>query len=193
MSSDDQTRWDRQHSSSAGADQPSSYLRQILESDAWHISRGLALDVAAGKGRNAIFLAEMDFKVVGIDISTIALEEARRRAEEKSLEITWHQADLEQIELPTAAYDLIVNFNYLQRSLFPQIQRALKPQGHIIFETYVIDQQAIGHPKNPAYLLNHNELLDHFRSFRVLCYREGKYTDGEGAAFRAGIFTQKIR
>jgi tellurite methyltransferase len=193
MASDDQTRWDRQHSSSAGSDQPSSYLRQILESDAWDISRGLALDVAAGKGRNAILLAEMGFGVVGIDISRIALEEARRRAEEKSLDITWHQADLEQIELPTAAYDLIVNFNYLQRSLFPQMQRALKPQGHIIFQTYLIDQPAIGHPKNPAYLLNHNELLDHFRSFRVLCYREGKYTDGGGAAFRAGIFTQKIR
>jgi tellurite methyltransferase len=193
MSSDDQTRWDRQHLSSAGADQPSSYLRQILESDAWHIPRGLALDVAAGKGRNAIFLAEMGFSVVGIDILKIALEEARRRAQEKSLEITWHQSDLEQIELPAAAYDLIVNFNYLQRSLLPQIRRALKPQGHVILETYLIDQQAIGHPKNPAYLLNHNELLDHFRSFRVLCYREGKYTDGGEAAFRAGIFAQKIR
>jgi tellurite methyltransferase len=193
MPSDDQTRWDRQHSSSRGADQPSAYLRQVFESDAWHIPRGLALDVAAGKGRNAIFLAEMGFSVVGVDISTTALDEARRRAEEKSLEIIWHEADLEQIELPTDAYDLIVNFNYLQRSLLPQIRRALKPQGHVILETYLIDQQAIGHPKNPAYLLNHNELLDHFRSFRVLCYREGKYTDGGEAAFRAGIFAQKIR
>jgi tellurite methyltransferase len=193
MSSDDQTRWDRQHSSTAGADQPSSYLRQILESDAWHIPRGIALDVAAGTGRNAIFLAEMGFTVAGIDISTVAIEKARRRADEKSLEITWLQADLEHIELSTDAYDLIVNFNYLQRSLFPQIRRALRPRGHVIFETYLIDQQAIGHPKNPAYLLGHNELLDHFRSFRVLCYREGKYADGGGAAFRAGIFSRKIR
>ena len=193
MASDDQTRWDRQYSSSAGADQPSDYLRQILESDAWHISRGLALDVAAGKGRNAILLAEMGFSVVGIDISTVALEEARRRADEKSLEITWLKADLEHIELLTGAYDLIVNFNYLQRSLFPQFRRALRPQGHVIFETYLIDQQAIGHPKNPAYLLDHNELLDHFRSLRVLCYREGQYIDIREAAFRAGIFAQKIR
>ena len=193
MSCDDKTRWDRQHGLSSGADQPSGFLRQVLESDAWHIPHGLALDVATGKGRNAIFLAKMGFSVVGIDISTIALEEARRRAAEKSLEISWHRADLEQIELPTAAYNLIVNFNYLQRSLFPQIQRALKPQGHVIFETYLIDQQAIGHLKNPAYLLNHNELLDHFRSFRVLCYREGKYTDGGGAAFRASIFSRKIQ
>ena len=193
MSSDDQTRWDRQHGLSPGADQPSNFLRQIIESDAWQIPRGLALDVAAGKGRNTIFLAETGFSVVGIDISSIALEEARRRAEEKSFRITWRQADLERIELPVAAYNLIVNFNYLQRSLFRQIRRALKPQGHIIFDTYLIDQQAIGHPKNPAYLLNHNELLDHFRNFRVLCYREGRYTDGGEPSFRAGIFAQKIR
>lgn len=193
MSGDDKTRWDRQHGLSSGADQPSGFLRQILESDAWHIPHGLALDVATGKGHNAIFLAEMGFRVVGLDISTIALEEARRRAAEKSLEISWHVADLEQIELPAAAYNLIVNFNYLQRSLVPQIRRALKPEGHVIFETYLIDQQAIGHPKNPAYLLNHNELLDHFRSFRVLRYREGKYTDTREASFRAGIFAQKIR
>ena len=99
---------------------------------------------------------------------------------------------MEQTELPSAAYNLIVNVNYLQRSLIYQIQRALKPQGYVIFETYLIDQQAIGHPKNPAYLLNHNELLHHFRSFRVLSYREGKYTDTGEAAFRAGIFAQKI-
>src|SRR5918995_5962071 len=126
MSSDDQTRWDRQHSSSPGADQPAGYLRQILESAAWHIPRGIALDLAAGKGANAIFLAEMGFSVVGIDISTIALEEARRRTAKNSLEIRWHLADLEQTELPSAAYNLIVNVNYLQRSLIHQIQRALK-------------------------------------------------------------------
>ena len=193
MSCDDQTRWDDQHLSSPGGDRPASYLRQILECDAWHIPRGLALDVAAGKGRNAIFLAELGFNVVAIDISKIALAEARRRAEEKSLVITWHQADLEQTELPTATYNLIVNFNFLQRSLLPQFRRALKPQGYLIFDSYLIDQQAIGRPKNPAYLLNHNELLDHFRNFRVLCYREGKYTDGGEAAFRSGIFAQKIR
>jgi tellurite methyltransferase len=192
MSSDDQTRWDHQYALSPGAYLPSGFLRQILDSDAWNIPRGVALDVAAGNGRNAIFLAERGFRVVAIDISPIALDEARRRAEKKSLEISWQQADLEKIELPQFAYDLIVNLNYLQRSLFPQIRKALKTDGRVIFETYLIDQQAIGHPKNPAYLLNHNELLEQFRNFRVLCYREGKFTDSEQLAFRAGIFSQKL-
>jgi tellurite methyltransferase len=192
MSSDDQSRWDHQYALSPAAELPSVFLWQILDSAAWDIPRGVALDVAAGTGRNAIFLAERGFRVVAIDISSIALDEARRRAEKKSLTISWHQADLEQIELPHNTYDLIVNFNYLQRSSFPQIRKSLKADGRVIFETYLVDQQAIGHPKNPAYLLNHNELLEQFRDFRVLCYREGKYTDAKQPAFRAGIFAQKL-
>ncbi|MDZ4346948.1 MAG: hypothetical protein U1E51_31440, partial [Candidatus Binatia bacterium] len=106
--------------------------------------------------------------------------------------ISWQQADLEQIELPKTTYDLIVNFNYLQRSLIPQIKAALRPGGHAIFETYLTGQEILGHPKNPAYLLGHNELLEQFRDFRVLWYREGKFTDDGEAAFRAGLLAQKL-
>ena len=131
MSSNDQTRWDRQHGLSPAADQPSRFLRQIIESDAWQVPRGLALDVAAGKGRNAIFLAETGFTVVGIDISSIALEEARRRAEEKSFRISWQQADLEQVELPAAAYNLIVKFQLSAAlNVSPNPQSAQAPGSH---------------------------------------------------------------
>ena len=72
------------------------------------------------------------------------------------------------------------------------MKSALAPGGYIVFETYLIDQQTIGHPKNPDYLLAHNELLNHFRDFRVLCYHEGKFADGGEPSFRAGIFAQKL-
>src|SRR5215813_13905859 len=64
----------------------------------------------------------------------------------------------------------------LQWSLVPQIKETLKPGGWVIFETYLIDQSKIGDPINPAYLLLHNELLDFFRDFRVLYYREGEFS-----------------
>ena len=193
MTTDDQVRWDRQHAAGQGTSHASGFLKEILLSDSWPIPRGRALDIATGKGRNAIFLAEQGFDVVAIDVSPVALDEARRRAAEKSLSISWQQADLEQIELPKTTCDLIVNFNYLQRSLIPQIKAALKPGGHVIFETYLIGQEMIGHPKNPAYLLRHNELLELFRDFRVLCYREGKFSAGEETAFRAGILAEKTK
>ena len=191
MTTGDQVRWDRQHAAGHGSDHASGFLKEILLSDSWPMPRGRALDIATGKGRNAIFLAEHGFDVVAIDVSPVALDEARQRAAGKSLSISWQQADLERIELPEATYDLVVDFNYLQRSLIPQIKAALKPGGHVIFETYLTGQEILGHPKNPAYLLRHNELLELFRDFRVLCYREGKFSAGEETAFRAGILAEK--
>jgi len=192
MSLDDQIRWDQQHAESPGVKLPSLFLREIFESGPWKIPRGLALDVACGKGRNALFLAERGFDVMAIDISPAALSEGRQRADEKNLKISWERGDLEEAQLPQARFDLIINFNYLQRSLIRQIKTALKIGGHVIFETYLIDQQTIGHPKNPDYLLAHNELLNHFRGFRVLYYREGKFVDGSEPSFRAGLLAQKI-
>lgn len=192
MSRNDRIRWDMQHADSPNSERPSIFLREIIDNDSWEIPRGRALDIACGKGRNALFLAGQGFDVVAIDISAVALEEGRRRAREKSLSISWQQSDLEPIRLPENSFDLVINFNYLQRSLIRQLKGALKSGGHVIFETYLIDQKAIGHPKNPDYLLAHNELLDYFRDFRVLYYREGKFRDGDEPSFRAGILARKI-
>ena len=192
LGSDDQARWDKQHAEVRGVETPASFLRQVFETDVWQLPRGRALDIACGQGRNSLYLAEGGFEVVAMDISAVALNEARKQAELKRLPIDWRQTDLEAVRLDEAAYDLIVNFNYLQRSLIPQIKRAVKHGGYIIFETYLIDQIAIGHPKNPDYLLRHNELLEHFREFRILCYREGKFSDNGEASYRAGILAQRI-
>jgi 2-polyprenyl-3-methyl-5-hydroxy-6-metoxy-1,4-benzoquinol methylase len=193
MGADDQSRWDRQHGASHGEQAPSRFLREIIEGEHWRVPPGKALDLACGKGRNALFLASRGFQVTAIDISPVALEQGRKRADRESLSISWRQADLEQVQLPWAEYDLIVNINYLQRPLIGQIKRSLKPAAYLMFETYLIDQRAIGHPKNPEYLLAHNELLDHFRGLRVLLYREGKFVDALEPSYRAGIFAQKIR
>ena len=191
MALDDRARWDREHAAKRATQEPATFLKEIFAGNRWPIPRGQALDLATGKGQNAIFLAERGFEVLGIDISSVALEEARKSAEEKSLKVNWQQADLDVIELPPLRYNVVMNFNYLQRSLVPQIKRTLKPGGWVIFETYLIDQQTIGQPKNPDYLFLHNELLDFFREFRVLYYREGKFPQSGEGAFRARLLAEK--
>ncbi len=192
MSHDDQIRWDHRYGENEGPHQAAAFLREIFDSNAWDLRRGRALDIACGSGRNALFLAEKGFAVTGIDISQVALDRAAERAKEKSLLIVWQQADLELKPLPVAGYDLIVDIDYLQRSLFPQIKATLKSGGFLIFETYLTGQQAIGHPRNPNYLLAPNELLDGLRDFRVLYYREGKFMSDGAWSFRAGILAKKI-
>jgi SAM-dependent methyltransferase len=192
MAREDQIRWDRKHAAEHGLEEPSEFLKEIMSGASWELSPGRALDIATGKGRNALMLAEHGFDVEGIDISAAGLVEAERRAREKSFSISWRRADLERIELPRSCYDLILNINYLQRSLVPQIKSALNARGFVIFETYLIGQEALGHPTNPAYLLGHNELLELFRGFRVLFYREGRFVEGGRTALRAGLFAQKL-
>jgi tellurite methyltransferase len=192
LSQDDQARWNQQHAQSHESAPPAGFLREILESAAWNLPRGRALDLACGKGRNSLYLAECGFKVVAMDISSVALAEGQRRAAAKQLTIDWRQADLEDVQFDQAGFDLIINFNYLQRSLIPQTKRAVRRSGHVIFETYLIDQIAMGHPKSPDYLLRRNELLEHFRDFQVLYYREGQFSEGDEASYRAGILAQRI-
>lgn len=193
MSTEDQIRWDRQHRTSHGAESPSPFLGEIVECVGWPALGGKALDIACGKGRNAIYLAQRGFAVTAADISAVALAAGRQRAQMMELAIDWRQCDLETSSLELGEFDLVVNFNYLQRSLFPALRRAVKLGGHAIFETYLIDQAELGQPKNPDYLLRHNELLDSFQGFRVLFYREGRSLDGAAPAFRAGIFAQRVQ
>jgi len=193
VGTEDQKTWDEKHAYGHGEEAPSPFLREVLDSQSWTIEPGRALDIAAGKGRNALFLAAKGFQVDAMDISSVALEEGRKAAQEKRLDIDFIEADLDRADLPENAYDLIVNFNFLDRGLVPKMKAALRTGGHIVFETYLIEQKELGHPRNPAFLLGHNELLDLFRGFRVLYYREGKVIEGGKQAYRAGLLAEKNR
>lgn len=138
------------------------------------LPRGRALDVAMGNGRNSVYLAQQGFNVDGVDISPERVASAMALAERKGVTINAQVADLEDgYYIEKDVYDVIICINYLYRPLIPQIKGGLKRGGMVVYETYLIDQSQWGPPKNPEHLLKHNELLELFRDFRCLCYREG--------------------
>ncbi len=154
------------------------------------LPQGRVLDVAMGEGRNAIYLASLGFKVEGVDISGEAVEIAKKTAMDYSLDISAHVADLEKdTYIAKDSYDVIICFNYLQRSLMPYIKAGLRKGGFVVYETYIIDQVRFGKPHNPDFLLKHNELLDMFRDFRCIRYHEGVM---ENRKATAGIIAQKV-
>lgn len=163
---------------------------QFLVENVGLLSKGRALDLAMGTGQNIIYLAKMGFKVEGIDISPQAVNRAMESAGRVGVTIKAQIADLEDdYNIEKDAYDLIICFNYLQRSLIPQIKDGLKKGGMIVYETFIVDQASFGKPSNPAFLLKYNELLDMFRDFRCLRYREGILP---GPKAIAGILAQKV-
>ena len=165
---------------------PSQFLIENIE----FLPKGRVLDVAMGHGRNAIYLAKMGFEVEGIDKSTEAVENALENAGTSGVRLNAYVADLENnFKIDKSAYDVIICFNYLHRPLIPQIKRGLMAGGMVVYETFIVEQAKFGKPNNPDHLLKHNELLDMFREFRCLRYREGIIEVGKAVA---GIVAEKV-
>jgi len=158
------------------------------------LPRGLALDVAMGEGRNTIWLASNGWGAVGIDRSRAALAKAESLAVERGVRVSFGtskdavqsgvllvEADLEQIPLPDSAYDVVVCFNYLQRTLFPQLESALRPGGALVYQTYTAAQLDYPEgPRDPRFLLQPGELLAAFPRLDTLYYSESN--SGKGIA-----------
>ena len=169
--------------------EPASFLKENL----LELPKGKALDLAMGVGQNAIFLAQNGYEVFGIDSSQVAVEKAKAYAKEKSVSVKAIKADLATYTLPENEYDVILNFYFLERRLVPQIKKALKKGGMVMFETYTMEHKKYDKPFNPDYLLQENELLLSFIDFKVIFYQEGVVEkDGIKKAI-ASLIAQKIR
>jgi len=169
--------------------EPASFLKENLTK----LPKGKALDLAMGVGQNAIFLAQNGYEVFGIDSSQVAVEKAKAYAKEKSVSVKAIKADLATYTLPENEYDVILNFYFLERSLIPQIKKALKKGGMVVFETYTMEHKKYDKPFNQDYLLQENELLLSFIDFKIIFYQEGVVEkDGIKKAI-ASLLAEKIR
>jgi ubiquinone/menaquinone biosynthesis C-methylase UbiE len=74
---------------------------------------GRALDLACGEGRNAVWLAEHDWRVTGVDFADVALAKAARLAASRGVEVEWVVADVLDYEPEPRAFDLVAVL-YLQ-------------------------------------------------------------------------------
>ncbi|MEZ0315832.1 MAG: class I SAM-dependent methyltransferase, partial [Methylophilaceae bacterium] len=139
---------------------------------AHHIKQaGLVLDVAAGYGRNARWLATQGYQVTAIDKDADALESMVGSAN-----ITTQLADIEGDLWPDAdsQFDAIVVCRYLHRPLFAKLIQSLAPGGVLIYETFMEGQQAYGRPQNPDFLLKSNELLQIFSpELTIVAFEQG--------------------
>jgi tellurite methyltransferase len=156
---------------------------QFLVENVNLLPKGQVLDVAMGSGANAVYLARMGFEVEGVDISAEAVNTALELARKSGVNLKARLADLESnYRIRKSSYDVIICFKYLQRSLIQQIKDGLRTGGMVVYETFIVDQARFGKPKNPDHLLKHNELLDLFRDFRCLRYREGIFESRKAIA-----------
>jgi SAM-dependent methyltransferase len=103
---------------------------------------GAALDLGTGEGRNALFLAARGWIVTGVDISDVAVAEARRNAAARQLAFTAIVGDLDTYDFGKEQWDLITSFymhSWHDRSptnVPARIYDALKPGGLLVMEGF---------------------------------------------------------
>lgn len=177
----DRLKWNEKYRRGNYPAEPSDIVKDYVG-----LSCGLTvLDIAAGSGRNALFLAQRGFTVDAVDISdeALALLAGRHRS------VRAICADLDIFDIPAERYDLIINILFLNRRLFPQILEGLKPGGLLIFETLL---EPLGRSDERSercrdYFLRANELLHSFLSLRILHYHEGPENDRDSTRRLASL------
>ncbi|MEV0717754.1 class I SAM-dependent methyltransferase [Asanoa sp. NPDC050611] len=86
---------------------------------------GSAVDLAAGEGRNALWLAGVGWRVTAVDFSAVALDKGRQIAVARGLDVTWVHADLADYRPPTADLVLIAYLHVPPALWQPVLGRAV--------------------------------------------------------------------
>lgn len=136
---------------------------------------GRVLCLAAGAGRNAVYLAEQGWTVTAVDISPAGLAWCRRLAEERGVEVETIAADLLSFDAGVERWDLVTNLYFHEPALFPSVRAALKSGGHFLFQTYAKAQARLGWgPSNPGHLVDPQELRQSFADWDLLQFGEAE-------------------
>ena len=159
--------------------QPISHASSLSSPSPW-ISRwahliaagGSVLDVAAGSGRHARWLAARGHAVTAVDRDGAAMAPVSGIAE---LVV----ADIEGAPwpLPGRRFDAIVVTNYLWRPLLATLTASLAPGGVLLYETFAAGNETVGRPSRPDFLLAPGELLGAATGLRIVAYEDGFLAD----------------
>jgi SAM-dependent methyltransferase len=180
MSDEERERWDLKYEQGVPA---------LTEPDPFFISAydefvhpsfpnaGVALDLAGGLGRHALWLAKRKWQVSVVDVSEVAIQKLRAAAFQQNIELDLLVASASDYKFEPERFDLIVLFYHFDRSLFPKIVSALKPGGLLICKMSLRWGVDASSSKRSNKLLVRNELPSLIPELRVFRHRERPVRD----------------
>jgi cyclopropane fatty-acyl-phospholipid synthase-like methyltransferase len=177
------------------------------------------LDLGAGQGRNAIFLARQGYTVHALDPSRVAVDVIRARAEKEGLPIHASMGRFETFDPDVDAYSgvlaigLIQIFSRESIALLVEKLKAWTSRGDLIFVTgfTTLDPDYARHAKERRSVGRHSfadmhgniqtylepgEILELFRDFEAVHHWEGmgpEHHHGDGAAERHAMVDAVFR
>lgn len=186
--------WNRKHEE--GEHHFGGAPNRFLVAEAAELPPGRALDLACGAGRNAVWLAEQGWTVLGVDFSDVALASGRELAAERGVEVEWVEADVRDWVPAPSRFDLVAIL-YLQlpaderRLVLERAAAAVAPGGTVVVVGHDLQNLNGGHggPKDPRMLFTPDDIaaelpgLEVEKAERVL--RPVQTQDGEVQAIDA--------
>jgi len=165
--------WDHRY---AGTDLVwSAEPNRFLVEEVSELPPGRALDVAAGEGRNAVWLAGRGFAVDAVDFSEVGMAKGRALAGARGVDVGWIVADVETWPVPAGRYDLVILF-YLQlplermRGVVRRYARAVAPGGTFLLVGH--DRTNLdrgwGGPRDPEVLYGPDDLVPALAGLRLV-------------------------
>lgn len=148
--------------------------------------RAKILDMGMGEGRNAVFLATKGHDVIGIDISSVAIEKAYALAQEFSTQIKGVVASLDDYKIKENTFDVILAFYYVDRKLIGKMKSWLRPGGLIFYEAHTTDKLKEGKLINKNYLVEKGEIKQFFKEMTIL-----KFEEPNDGTYRSSIVVRK--
>ena len=150
----------------------------LLEVAGYLQPQSQVLDVGGGSGRNAIWLAKHGHQVTIADISVEGLDLARAAAAVAGATVETILMDFDDDPFPAGPWDVIVDFHFIKRHLFPAFRAALRPGGLLVFcRATLRNLERNDRPPRP-FLLHPGEGWDLLTDFELLIAREGWSVEG---------------
>jgi SAM-dependent methyltransferase len=169
--------WDRRY-----REAPSEGLKEAHELVRKHASLmnrdKTVIDVAAGTGRDLLFLARRGFRVCGLEKSREAIRLARGAADREGLHIWLVRGDALFLPFREGKAGAVLVFYFLERAIMNRLVELLAPGGLMLYETFLRKQNELDRKRDPAFLLEDGELPGYFHDLETLSFEEGVFDVG---------------
>jgi SAM-dependent methyltransferase len=180
MSTDDrvadptrQQMWDERHAAREPIESPEP--DPTLVEEIGPLAPGRALDLGAGDGRNAVWLAAQGWDVTAVDFSRVAFDRGRSLADRAGVEVDWALEDLLSWAPPPRAFDLVCLFfihlpSDERRAVYARAAEAVAPGGSLLVVAHDRTNLERGGPgpQDPAVLFTAPEITGDLDGFAVL-------------------------
>jgi len=194
-------RWNDRYSSEefAYGTAPNNFLREQLEK----LNPGSILFPAEGEGRNAVFAAQLGWKVSAFDISAEGKNKALKLAEANNIVIDYQVGELETLNYQAEQFDAIALIYAhfpaaIKSSIHKTLETYLRKDGYVIFEAfskkhleYLAINDKVGGPKDIESLFSIEEIQSDFPDYEIIQLEEkeielneGLFHNGKGSVIR---------